>query len=102
MKLRGIDFANILGASGVQGFFEEGYWFHRMWRPFGLNFSGMTFVAKTATLLPRKGNMPLTRYYTPLNPFPGCVKVKLWRGLILNSVGLSNPGLKKLLLTGKW
>jgi len=97
-----IDFGNVLGASGVQGFFGEGYWFHKIWHPFGLDFKDMTFVAKTATLLPRKGNMSLTRRYTPKNPFPGCVKVKLRRGVMLNSVGLSNPGLNVLLRTGKW
>lgn len=102
MKLRGIDFGNVLGASGVQGFFGEGYWFHKMWHLFGLNFDGMTFVAKTATLLPRKGNMPLTRHYTPAVPFPGCVKAKPLRGVMLNSVGLSNPGLGALLGTGEW
>lgn len=102
MKLRGIEFDNVLCASGVQGFFGEGYWFHKIWRPFGLNFASMTFVAKTATLLFHKGNMPLTRRYTPRSLFPGCVKVKPLRGVILNSVGLSNPGLDALLKTGKW
>src|SRR3989338_2662201 len=102
MKLRGIDFGNVLGASGVQGFFGEGYWFHNAWKLSGLNFTDMTFVAKTATLLPRKGNMSLTRHYTPRNPFPGCVKAKLLRGVMLNSVGLSNPGLNTLLRTNKW
>ncbi len=100
MKLRGIDFGNVLGASGVQGFFGEGYWFHKLWHWFGLDFTGMTFVTKTATLKPRKGNMSLTKNYTPKNPFPRCVKVKLRRGVMLNSVGLSNPGLSALL--NKW
>lgn len=101
MILRGIDFGNVLGASGVQGFFGEGYWFHHIpgRRP---NFNGMTFVSKTATLLSRKGNMPLTRNFTPGNLFPGCIKVNFWRGATLNSVGLSNPGLGALLGTGKW
>ncbi|MFA4872027.1 MAG: HisA/HisF-related TIM barrel protein [Patescibacteria group bacterium] len=102
MKLHGIDFGNVLGASGVQGFFGEGYWFHRVWNLFGLNFAGMTFVAKTATLLSRKGNMSLTRHYTPRSPFPGCVKTQLWRGVMLNSIGLSNPGIGALLGAGKW
>ena len=101
MKLRGIDFGNALGASGVQGFFGEGYWFHKI--PFiKPNFTGMTFVAKTTTLLPRKGNMTLTRHYTPKNLFPRCVKVKFRRAVMLNSVGLSNPGLGALLATGQW
>lgn len=102
MKLRGIDFGNVFGASGVQGFFGEGYWFHNLWRPFGLNFTDATFVAKTATLLPRKGNMPLTSHYTPKDLFPRCVRVRLGRGAVLNSVGLSNPGINALLNTGNW
>jgi dihydroorotate dehydrogenase len=102
MKLRGIEFGKVLGASGVQGFFGEGYWFHRLWRPFGLDFTGMTFVAKTATLLPRPGNMPLTRDYTPKHFFPDCVKANFSRGIMLNAVGLSNPGLGALLRTGLW
>jgi len=102
MKLRGIDFGNVLGASGVQGFFGEGYWFHKAWHLFGLDFAGMTFVAKTATLLSRKGNMALTRNYTPRYPFPGCVKTKPFRGVMLNSVGLSNPGIGALLGTSEW
>lgn len=102
MKLRGIDFGNVLGASGVQGFFGEGYWFHKAYGLSGLNFADMTFVTKTATLLSRKGNMSLTRHYTPRNPFPGCVKARLLRGVMLNSVGLSNPGLGALLGTGTW
>lgn len=102
MKLREIDFGNVLGASGIQGFFGEGYWFHKIWKYFGLDFTGMTFVSKTGTLLPRKGNMLLTQHYTPKNLFPKCVKARLIRGIMLNSVGLSNPGLKALLDTDKW
>lgn len=102
MKLRGVEFGNVLGASGVQGFFGEGYWFHRPWHPFGLDFSGMTFVSKTATLFRRDGNMKLTRQFTPKYPFPGCVKAHLRDGVMLNSVGLSNPGLNALLRTGRW
>lgn len=102
MKLRGIEFGNVLGASGVQGFFGEGYWFHKIWRPFGLNFGGMTFVAKTATFPPHEGNMPLKKDYTPRDMFPKCVKIKPWRGATLNAISLSNPGLEALLKTGKW
>lgn len=101
MKLGGIDFGNVFGASGVQGFFGEGYWFHRI--PFRRpDFDGVTFVAKTATLLPRKGNMSLTQKYTPRNPFPRCIRVKLSKEAMLNAVGLSNPGIAALLGTGKW
>lgn len=102
MKLGTLNFGNVLGASGVQGFFGEGYWFHEPWKLFGLDLASMTFVSKTTTLLSRKGNMPLARDYTPKNLFPRCVRVKPGRGAILNSVGLSGPGLGALLGTGKW
>lgn len=101
MVLRGIDFGHVLGASGVQGFFGEGYWFHKL-PVVGADFRGMTFVAKTATLLSRPGNMALTRHFTPRSPLPNCIKVQFWRGQMLNSVGLSNPGLAGLLGTGLW
>jgi len=102
MKLRDIEFGNVMGASGVQGFFGEGYWFHKPWHLLGLDFSGMTFVAKTTTPHPQKGNMPLTEDYKPKQLVPSCVKVKMIDGLMLNSVGLSNPGLEAFLKTGKW
>ena len=101
MILRGIDFGDVWGASGVQGFFGEGYWFHKL--PFlWPDFTGMTFVSKTATLFPRKGNMSLNKYYRPKKFFPSCVKVKFFKGLMLNSVGLSNPGIDALLEEGIW
>jgi len=101
MKLRGIDFGNVLGASGVQGFFGEGYWFHEV--PFiKSDFTGMTFVSKTATLFVRKGNMPLNNQHSPKMFFPSCVKVYFWDANMLNAVGLSNPGLSTLITGGRW
>ena len=102
MKLRDIEFGNILGASGVQGFFGEGYWFHKLWKPFGPNFEGMTFVAKTTTLNGRAGNMDLRRDYTPRELVPDCIKAKPLRGSMLNAVGLSGPGLYPLLESFRW
>lgn len=102
MKLRGIEFGNVLGASGVQGFFGEGYWFHNAWHQLGLDFSGMTFVSKTVTLLPSEGNMPLTSRHTPKEWIPRCVKVLPLSGVMVNAVGLSNPGLEAVLHTGRW
>lgn len=102
MKLRGTDFGSVLGASGVEGFFGEGYRFHRFWRPFGLDFAGMTFVAKTTTLYPNAGNLRLDRDFSPRELFPGCVVVKPVRGMVLNAVGLSGPGFSGLLDRGLW
>lgn len=102
MKLCRVDFRNIFAASGALGFFGEGYWPHKIWDPTGKILQQITFVSKTATLLPREGNMPLTRHYTPRDWFPECIKAKPSRGLMLNAVGLSNPGIHALLNTGKW
>ncbi len=103
MNLRGIDFGTILGASGVQGFFGEGYWFHQFLRPLGLRFDRMTFVAKTTTLDARAGNMQLRENnLTPVEFFPNSIIVRPWKGVILNSVGLSGPGAEKLFERKLW
>ena len=91
-------FGPVWGASGVQGFFGEGYAFHGPW----LNFEGMTLVAKTATASKRAGNMPLNDRFRPKQLFPSCVIVQPFQGSVVNAVGLSNPGLKALLATSKW
>lgn len=104
MKLRNIDFDPVLSASGVQGFFGEGYPYHKYLNfvP-GFSFKGMTFVAKTTTLSPRKGNMPLQRdNITPRELYPKCIVVKFYKGVVLNSVGLSGPGAEYLFETGLW
>jgi len=102
MKLRGIDYGCVLDASGVEGFFGEGYPFHRFLKPFGLSFKGCTFVAKTTTLNSRKGNMRLKQGIVPMKFKPKCIKVKLIKGIVLNSVGLSGPGAKALFEDGRW
>ncbi len=116
MKLRGIEFGNVLGASGAQGFFGEGYLHHRLLGPFGPKFDGCTFVAKTTTLNGRKGNMPMQedgitpREFMPRCIFPNFLRVKnipisigmFLKGLMLNAVGLSGPGAEFLLETGRW
>lgn len=103
MNLRGIDFGTVLGATGVQGFFGEGYWFHQFLRPIGLRFNRMTFVAKTTTLDAHTGNMPLREYnLTPLELFPKCIIVRPWKGVVLSSVGLSGPGAEELFESNVW
>lgn len=102
MLLRGIDFGQVLDASGVRGFFGEGYSHHRWWKPLGLDFSGSTFVAKTTTVNARPGNMPLNGDLSPKERFPKCVVVKPLHGVVLNAVGLSGPGAMALFKDGRW
>ena len=102
MRLRGIDFGHVLDASGARAFFGEGYPYHRLLRPIGLNFRGSTFVAKTTTVAPRVGNMPLRDDLAPRERLPRCIVVKWWKGIALNAVGLSGPGAAALLADGRW
>lgn len=103
MELRGIPFGSVFDASGVRGFFGEGYWYHRYLRPLGLRFDHATFVAKTTTLLPRVGNMPMrSNGVTPIERRPQCIVVRPFRGVALNAVGLSGPGAQALLGDGRW
>ncbi len=96
MLVRGIDFGHVLNSSGARGFFGEGYWFHRLFP--GLDYSGSAFVAKTTTLEARVGNMPLRGdNYSPREYSPKCIVVKPFKGVVLNSVGLSGPGIRPLL-----
>lgn len=101
--LRGIEFGNVFNAAGARGFFGEGYWFHRLWRPFGLCYDGATFIAKTTTLHPRAGNMRLgADGITPRRWKPDCIAVKFRAGVVLNAVGLSGPGAGVLLARKRW
>ncbi len=95
MIVRGLDFGYVLNASGARGFFGEGYSFHKLVP--GLSYRGSTFVAKTTTLGARAGNMPLRSDFRPREVFPKCVVVKPFKGVVLNSVGLSGPGIEPLL-----
>lgn len=103
MKLRGINFGPILGASGVQGVFGDKYLHQKLIGPLRPNFNGCTFVAKTTTLHYQKGNMPMKKdHITPKEFFPKCVKVYFREGIMLNAVGLSGPGADYLFETGRW
>lgn len=93
-------FGPVWDASGLRGFFGEGYWFHR-YVP-GLDFSRSTFVAKTTTTDPNPGNMELRADFTPFGLFPDCVYVDWFRGVTLNAVGLSGPGAEALFETERW
>ncbi len=101
-------FGHVWGASGVQGFFGEGYWYQKLFActiP-GYSFRGVTFVAKTVTANPTAGNMPLTEDgISPMHMRPDCIKIGLWQlllGVMLNAVGLSNIGINALVDKGIW
>lgn len=103
MKIHSIDFGPIFDASGVEGFFGEGYAHHKFLRPLGLNFNGCTFVAKTTTLNARAGNMPMKEDgITPKEWKPKCIKIYFRKGIMLNAVGLSGPGARALFETNRW
>src|SRR3989344_1110259 len=91
----GIDFGPIWVMSGTLNFDGKGWPFHKMLRrlfPKRFTFDGFTFVAKTTTLSPRAGNMPMqTDGITPQEWFPACIIIEWWQrlwGVMLNAVGL--------------
>lgn len=100
LVLQGVNYGPVQSASGAQGWFGEGYWYHR-YVP-GLNWKDCTFIAKTTTFRAREGNMPLNERGGAKELFPKCVVVKLRKGVVLNSVGLSGPGAEALFGMGDW
>ncbi len=103
MRLRNVQFSRVWCSSGARGFFGDGYWYHKWLKLIGLDYGNSTFVAKTTTFAPRKGNMPLKEdKVSPKDFLPACIKVKPVKGLVLNSVGLSGPGAVQLLCKNKW
>ena len=102
MKLRSIDFGHVMDASGVRGWFGDGYPFHRLVVPFGLKFTGSTFVAKTTTLEPHQGNITTRSDGLTPRTRQRCVKIDWRRGVVLNAFGLPGPGFKALLEKGLW
>lgn len=101
MRLRGIDFGYVLNSSGARNFDGSGWWYHWFFKRFGLDYSDTTFVAKTTTLNPRAGNMPL-KGLRPTELLPDCIRVYPFRGMALNAVGLSGPGAEWFLQKGIW
>lgn len=98
-----IAFSPIFCAPGSLGFFGEGYPWHRFAKLAGMTFEGATFVAKTATLKPLVGNMPLKPDgLTPKELKPKCIEVYPASGHVLNAVGLSNVGFWKLFHEARW
>ncbi len=100
MKLHETEFGNVLGASGVQGFFGEGYPHYRI--PLRTpDFRGMTSVWKTVTLKRRPGNIKKNRWILEYI-FPSWARVKWSSGHTLNAMGLPNISLEALLELGIW
>jgi dihydroorotate dehydrogenase len=107
-------FGTVLDASGVEGPFGDGYRHHKFLKPLGLSFKGVQFVAKTTTLLPRKGNMSLHKDGTQKDWLPKCIlpnfrpgtfvlSMRMFmKGIMLNAVGLSGPGAESLFNDGRW
>ena len=95
-------FGPVWGASGVQGFFGEKYWYQELFTKYipGYSFKGVTFVAKTATAFINVGNMPIFGDgITPMEKRPACIVLGWWQfiwGVVLNAVGLSNIGIEGL------
>ncbi len=106
MILRKIRFDDAFDQSGLRNFDALGYPYHRFFKGGGLTFNHCTFVAKTTTLLPRVGNMPLKPDgMTPAQLRPKCIHVSVrsfLHGAAINAVGLSGPGLAALLAQGVW
>jgi len=106
MKLKGIDFGSCFLASGSLNFFGNGWYYDKLysWTIPGFKkvIETTTFVAKTTTLNPRPGNMPLKDNFQPRELKPKCIKVYPFQGVALNSVGLSGPGLRTLIRKGGW
>lgn len=96
----------VIVPSGTLGFFGEGYRHHQFLKPFVWFLRRFaTFVAKTVTLEPRKGNMALDKESAPRDMRPDCIFIDAkhwWRGGMLNAVGLSNFGLDYYLEQEKW
>lgn len=103
MKIAGILFCYVvMCASGARGFFGEGYWFHTILRWFGWSLDKTTLVTKTATLHEVEGNMHVKNRIIPMGLWPKCIVIKWLRGVVLNAIGLTNPGIQWLLDQGKW
>jgi len=103
MKILDVDFGPVLDGSGLRGFLGEGYPYHRFIKPFGFDLRDSTFVAKTASLTGKVGFLLYgADGLTPLQLYPDCIVIKWRKKIVLNAVGLGNPGLLRLLSDGRW
>lgn len=93
-------FGRVIGAAGVHGHYGEGHWQYLIpgKRP---NFTSMAFVSKTATLLPRQGNVKSAWRFWEI-ALPSWARVHWTSGHTLNIMGLPGKGIRADLGTGLW
>ena len=101
MNIDGTEYPNVWCAPGARNFDGKGWWYTLLFKSLSLwhyNWGGAGFVTKTATLEQRDGFMPLkSDGKSPRELMPRCIKVYFFSGHVLNSVGLSGPGLRGVL-----
>lgn len=103
LRLKGVEFRNVFVASGTLNFFGQGWRFHKLYRYIpGFSFNNATFIAKTGTYDRNEGCMKLNNDLQPVYFLPDCIKVYFLKGVVLNAVKLSNPGMRHLLWLNKW
>lgn len=113
LSLDGVNYGNIFCAPGAQGFFGEGYPYHKLFKFAGMHWGNplaqpgdpnhVGFVSKTIVYPPRAGNMPMrSDRLTPRELLPKSVIVKFRSGHVLNAVGLTGPGAEWAIAQGRW
>ncbi|NTU98697.1 hypothetical protein HGA64_01675 [Candidatus Falkowbacteria bacterium] len=101
--LKGVNFGPVFASSGAMNFAGQGWPYHEYYRHIpGFGFEGVTMITKTITLNRRYGNMPLDKNLQPIETRPECIYVDFLRGLALNAVGLSGPGVRVQLARNEW
>ena len=86
-------FGPVFCAPWVRGFYKEEPWFYFFFRILGMRWSNTTFMAKTVTLEPHNGNVPLKKNGKPKFLLSRYVYWNPFKKNMVNSFGLSNPGL---------
>ncbi len=111
MKIKGVEIPRVVFASGTYNFFGpgkgigHGWWYDKYldwFLPWLSSSEKAGFIAKTTPFFYREGNMKLRGDFQPVEKFPDCVKFYFFRGLALNSVGLSSPGAALLFELDEW
>jgi len=110
IKVDNIELTSV-AASGALNFFGPGkgnghnWWYHKYLKLIpNFDYSDLSsWIAKTTTVNPRAGNMEIDEQtLQPKKIFPDCVVIKFFEGVMLNAVGLSSPGLEKILKMNEW